>query len=260
MKMARLPRLPILSDFSTSCYLSIIPSQNKNSAVINALILLHGIGDSEVPFKNFAESMALPATVGISLRAPHPIPPFLTGSDTPGFRWSDDLLFDEPRNCLDGDAGFSCAIKLLEEIVMVLLHQCGFKERDIWFLGFGQGAMAALGLITKMERDGKASPDGFGGVVAIGAGLPKESLTWIPTEVSEKLKTPVLLCGGSNQTQVTRNTISCLKDRFGNFLYVKWEKQGDGMPRNREEMLPIMKFFAQRMRSWAGVPDGAIEL
>ncbi|POS88424.1 hypothetical protein EPUL_000170 [Erysiphe pulchra] len=204
--------------------------------------------------------MALPDTVSISLRAPHIIPPFLTGSDAPAFYWSDDLLFDEQANNIDGDGGFVRATGLLEEIITVLVNRCGFKQRDLWFLGFGQGAMVALGLVAKIERAGSVGRDEFGGVVAIGAGLPKETLTWIPAKSSDSLKTPVLLCGGSNETQVTRSTITCLKDRFVNFRFIQWNKHGDGMPRNREEMLPIMEFFARRMRSRAGVPDEAIEL
>lgn len=261
MKMTRLPRLPQINDFLTSCQLSIIPPRNNNSSTVtNALVLLHGLGDSEVPFKYLAESMALPDTVSISLRAPHIIPPFLTGSDAPAFHWSDDLLLDEQTNSIDGDGGFTRAIGLLEEIITVLANRCGFKERDLWFLGFGQGAMALLGFVAKIERERSAGRDEFGGVVAIGAGLPKATLSWIPAMVSDKLKTPVLLCGGSNETQVTRTVITCLKDRFVNFRYVKWEKHGDGMPRNREEMLPIMEFFARRMRSRAGVPNDAVEL
>ncbi|RKF65334.1 putative hydrolase C9G1.08c [Erysiphe neolycopersici] len=185
--MARLPRLPQINDFPTSCRLSIIPPQNNNSsAVTNALILLHGLGDSEAPFKNLAESLALPDTVSISLRAPQIIPPFLTGSDAPAFYWSDDLLFDEQANSIDGDGGFVRTTGLLEEIITVLANRCGFKERDLWFLGFGQGAMAALGLVTKVERGGGAGRDEFGGVVAIGAGLPKETLTWIPATASDR--------------------------------------------------------------------------
>jgi hypothetical protein len=32
------------------------------------------------------------------------------------------------------------------------------------------------------------------------------------------------------------------------------------MPRSREEMLPIMRFFARRLRSRGGVPEGAVEV
>ena len=42
--------------------------------------------------------------------------------------------------------------------------------------------------------------------------------------------------------------------------YHKWDRAGDGMPRNRDEMLPIMRFFARRLRSRKGVPEGSIEV
>jgi hypothetical protein len=51
-----------------------------------------------------------------------------------------------------------------------------------------------------------------------------------------------------------------LKARFGEVEYIKWGKAGDGMPTNREEMVPIMRFFARRLKSRAGVPVGAVEL
>ena len=68
------------------------------------------------------------------------------------------------------------------------------------------------------------------------------------------------MLGGSRSTQVTRSAVDGLKRRFGDLEYVKWEKGEDSMPRSREEMLPIMKFFARRLRSRAGVPEGAMEI
>jgi hypothetical protein len=32
------------------------------------------------------------------------------------------------------------------------------------------------------------------------------------------------------------------------------------MPKNREEALPMMHFFARRLRSQKGVPEGSVEL
>lgn len=51
-----------------------------------------------------------------------------------------------------------------------------------------------------------------------------------------------------------------MRERFQDVEYVKWAKSEDSMPRSREEMLPIMKFFARRLRSRAGVPEGAVEV
>jgi len=75
-----------------------------------------------------------------------------------------------------------------------------------------------------------------------------------------KLKTPVLLLGGSTNSIVTPSSVSKLKDVFEFAEYKQWKKAGDGMPSNREEMLPIMQFFAQRLRSRRGVPEGSVEI
>ncbi|TQS34810.1 hypothetical protein Golomagni_04794 [Golovinomyces magnicellulatus] len=256
--MIHRPRLPQKSDFPNISKLSIVPPPG-NTTLTSVLLLLHGLGDTEVPFTKLAQSLTLPATVGIAIRAPNLIPPLFTGLEAPAFHWSDDLIFNEHDLNMDSDGGFSRAISSLEEIVMNLRHRCGFEERDILILGFGQGASVGLGFIARMEKDQNLI-SGFGGIVAIGGGLPKETLCWIPDTPSAKLKTPLLICGGNSKTNVTQEVISTLKARFADMRYVKWEKQGDEMPRNRQEMLPIMEFFARRIRSRAGVPHDAVEL
>jgi hypothetical protein len=95
----------------------------------------------------------------------------------------------------------------------------------------------------------------LGGIIAIGGGLPLSS-----PGAGGKAKTPVLVLGGSRSTQVTRSAVDALNVRFGEVEYVKWVKAGDGMPANREEMIPIMRFLARRLKSRAGVPEGAVEL
>jgi hypothetical protein len=76
----------------------------------------------------------------------------------------------------------------------------------------------------------------------------------------KKNGTPVLVLGGSSGTRVTRGPLERIKDVFQFVEYVQWKRPGDGMPSNREEMLPIMQFFARRLRSRAGVPEGSVEI
>lgn len=151
------------------------------------------------------------------------------------------------------DAGFTTISRILGEITGVLKENCNYPTRNIHFLGFGQGGMAALHFISS-----SASPE-FGGVISIGGRLPSSSSSSSFSSGS-KSKTPVLLCGGSRSSQVTRSAVDGIKERFQDVEYVKWEKGDDGMPRNREEMLPVMRFLARRLRSRAGVPEGAVEI
>lgn len=42
--------------------------------------------------------------------------------------------------------------------------------------------------------------------------------------------------------------------------YHQWKKADDSIPQNREEAMPMMQFFARRLRSQKGVPEGSLEL
>lgn len=255
-----LSRLPLKTDFPPNLTLDIIPSPSTSSssstptrAPTNILILLHGLGDTQLSFSTLGRNLNLPETACISLRGPNPIPSLFTGSEDPAFHWSDDVLFDEGKGEIDLDAGFVTSGKVLQEVLAVL-RECGFKDREILFLGFGQGGMAALSFVAN------SSDLEFGGVVSIGGRLPASSSPGAGKGGKGKSKTPVLVLGGSRSTQVTRSAVDGLKERFGDLEYVKWKKSEDSMPRSREEMLPVMKFFARRLRSRAGVPEGAVEV
>ena len=159
------------------------------------------------------------------------------------------------------DAGFVTSSKLLSQVVSILEEKCKFPSRNILFLGYGQGGMAALSYLTSSlpnpnSSSGPSQEKEFGGVISIGAGLPASFVL----EGKGKARTPVLVCGGSRSTQVTRGAVDKLRGAFTEVEYVKWQKADDGMMRNREEALPVMRFFGRRLRSRAGVPEGSLEV
>jgi predicted esterase len=173
--------------------------------------------------------------------------------DLEGFHWGDDILFDQERGEMELDTGFSRSTKLLlEEVIRAtLVQKCGYKQREIMVFGFGQGGMVAVNVAAEMGSEE------LGGVISIGGILPEKAP--LP-EVGKKSGTPVLLCKGNRNSVVKENNIRRLKDTF-EFLEVKeWKKIGDGMPNSRDEMLPIMQFFARRLRSLKGVPKGSVEI
>ncbi|CZT08403.1 related to Phospholipase/Carboxylesterase superfamily [Rhynchosporium agropyri] len=242
-----LSRIPTKADFPSNLILDIIPP--PSGSPVNILILLHGLGDTQTSFSTLGKNLNLPETVCISIRGLNPIPPIFTGSETPAFHWGDDVLVDEGKGEIDPDGGFKMVESVLGAILLkALIEECGFQARNIHFLGFGQGGMVALHLASCREEE-------FGGVISIGGRLPASS-----SQSAEKCKTPILLCGGSRSPQVTRSAVDAIKARFMHVEYVKWEKGDDSMPKNRDEMLPLMKFLARRLRSRAGVPEGAIEV
>ena len=239
-----MPTLPKQADFPTSLDLSITPPPASSPRTTNVLILLHGLGDTSVSFTNLGKQLALPETTCISLQAPMPLP-----FDLGGFHWGDDITFDQASGQMDFDTGFTKAVKIIKQDVIEdgLLKKCGYTPREIMLFGFGQGAMAALAVAASM-------PEELGGVVSIGGPLPSSSAS------AKSVKTPVLVLGGSSNTLITRTNLDKLKAAFPFVEYQKWNRTGDGMPRNRDEMLPIMRFFARRLRSRAGVPEGSVEV
>ena len=212
------------------------------------MILLHGLGDTNASFTKLGQQLNLPETACVAVQAPMPLP-FELG----GFHWGDDMVFDQNTGEMDVDTGFktSTVIVLDSVIRKGLIEKCGYKPREIIIFGLGQGGMVGLQAAAELERDE------LGGVVSIGGAL---SLSLPLKALDKKSRTPVLVCKGSKGSVVSDSAISRLKDAF-EFVEIKeWKKNGDSMPSNREEMLPIMQFFARRLRSTSGVPAGSVEL
>ena len=150
---------------------------------------------------------------------------------------------------MDFDTGFSKITRILKEDVIKsgLVEKCGYKAREILLFGFGQGGMATLATACSM-------PEELGGVISIGGPIPSSITTAKP------VSSPVTLCGGSSGTLITRTALDNVKKAFDYVEYHKWDRSSDAMPRNRDEMLPIMRFFARRLRSRKGVREGSVEI
>ncbi|KZF20410.1 alpha/beta-hydrolase [Xylona heveae TC161] len=261
-------RLPSVSDFPSSVTASVTPPPASHPPT-NILLLLHGLGDTNASFTALGRNLNLPETACVSLQAPMPLP-FELG----GFHWGDDILFDESSMRMEFDTGFTRSTRLIADEVIrrVLIDKCGYRPREIVIFGFGQGGMAALAATRSLLPSPSSSTSSssvsdnelkeLGGIISIGGPLPASTTTSISSSpaAAVKSRTPVLLCGGSSQTLVTASALSRTKDAFEFVEYTRWRKVGDSMPGNREEMLPIMQFFARRLRSRRGVPPGSVEL
>ncbi|KAL8847552.1 MAG: hypothetical protein Q9221_007411 [Calogaya cf. arnoldii] len=241
------PRQPAPSDFSTKLNISIVPPPSGQSSV-NILLLLHGLGDTNTSFTNLAKQVSLPETTCISIQAPSPLP-----FDLGGYHWGDDITFDPSQGTMDYDTGFSKSCRMLSEDVIetILFQKCGYKPRNILFFGYGQGGMAAIATALTLEAE-------LGGIISIGGPLPSSFQN--PQDGAAKNRTPLTVLGGSSGTLITHSALTHLKRSFQTVEYTKWSRPGDGMPGNRDEMLPIMKFFARRLQSQSGVPEGSVEV
>lgn len=258
---------PTRADFPSHLSLTITPPpsppppQPPQQTPPNILLLLHGLGDSATAFTSFARALHLPETTVLTIQAPHPLP-----FDLPGAHWGDDVTLDAGSGGgLDMDGGFERATRLLVEDVVrgVLVQKCGYGERDILVFGFGQGGMAGLCVANALASSSSTSSGGGGGesgkelsgVVSIGAPYPLSAKAG-----RKKTRTPVLLVAGRDSTAVSDGAVQRTKQEFEFVEVHRYARRGDGMPRNREEMWPVMQFLARRLRSWRGVPEGSVEI
>lgn len=227
------------------------------------LILFHGLGDFEEAYTGLAKTLALPGVMGISVRGVTPLPPALLGlSDddempTRHFHWGDDLAISSTTGELELDPGFTKSTDaVLQKLIRgVLIEKCGWDTRDMLMFGYGQGGSVALGLASRL-RDNEQVPgaaDGdnaaaraFKGIVSVGGPLPASMIPSISAR--EKCRTPALVCHGRSSEAVDEEAMDALKSEFTDVREVKWKKGNDGMPDSREEMLPIMQFFAERLQ------------
>jgi predicted esterase len=161
------------------------------------------------------------------------------------------------------DAGFTKATKVLTGLVRrVLIEKCGYRLREIMVFGFGQGGMAGLALARELGIESKGSGaeawsgevGPLSGVVSIGAPYSVDG-----SRVG-KNRTPVLLVAGRDSVAVSDDAVRRTKLVFEFVEVSRYARRGDGMPSSREEMLPVMQFFARTLRSRQGVPEGSVEL
>ncbi|OLN84939.1 putative hydrolase C9G1.08c [Colletotrichum chlorophyti] len=251
------PRIPTQEDFTPIQPLLPLtlnfPSPPESTTAI--LILLHGLGDSETPFASFARAMSLPGVLSISVRGPSPLPPSMLPSPSPtgNFHWGDDLTLDPSSDILSSDPGFSKSAGLITDRLIreTLIARCGWELSDIILFGFGQGGSLALGLASQLRlgptvvdvTDGQRPKDEgtLKGVISIGGPLPH---SMVPT-VSARGKSKTKVC----LVQLEDDEIDDVKTEFVDVRVVKWKRRDVAMPRDREEMLPLMKFFAECLKS-----------
>lgn len=163
------------------------------------------------------------------------------------------------------DAGMTrSTTTLVDEVVRgVLVRKCGYALREIMILGLGQGGMAGLVAARELGRASTSANEGavgeesgtLAGVISIGAPYPLSG-----ERSGAKSRTPVLLVAGRDSVVVSDGAVRRTKEVFEFVEVSRYARKGDGMPSNQDEMLPVMQFFARRLRSRQGVPEGSIEI
>lgn len=244
-------KTPSQADFPPNLPITItLPPTPTSGPSPNILLLLHGLGDSATGFTPFGRALHLPETTVLTIQAPFPLP-----FDLGGFHWGDDVSFDSSTGSLDMDASFTKSIPIIATLIQdSLITKCGYRPREILVLGFGQGGMAALSLARELTTK-DVSKEALAGVISIGAPYPLSGL-----RSGTKNRSPVLLVSGRDSGVVSDSAVKRTKEVFEFVEVSRYARKGDGMPSNRDEMLPVMQFFARRLRSRQGVPEGSVEL
>ncbi|KAM4056064.1 phospholipase/Carboxylesterase [Hirsutella rhossiliensis] len=252
------PRIPTEADFAplaaTLPHTLHFPSPRESTTAL--LVLLHGLGDSEAPFARFARGVALPGVLAVAVRGTAPLPLLDNDDDDDGghFHWGDDVRFDAGTGDVDADPGFGRAARAVMDGLVrgVFVERCGWEVGDVMLFGFGQGGSLALGMASQLRASpavidvtdsASASPNGgsgrdeaFKGVVSIGGPLPA---SMVPTTTARSKSTTRVLA-----VQLDEDQVEAIEAEFRHVTAVRWRRRDVAMPRDRDEMLPIMRFFA----------------
>ncbi|CAG8012846.1 unnamed protein product [Penicillium olsonii] len=243
-------KTPVPGDFPSQLTVTVSPAASPTP---NILLLLHGLGDSAAAFAKFGQAINLPETTVVTVQGTAPLP-----FDLGGFHWGDDISFDSATGAIDMDAGLARATKTLVTDVIrdTLIRKCGYALREIMILGFGQGGMAGLAVARELGQKSEGHEAGpLSGVISIGAPYSLSG-----SRVGEKNRSPMLLVAGRDSVAVSDEAVRRTKQVFEFVEVSRYARKGDGMPSNRDEMMPVMQFFARRLRSRQGVPEGSVEI
>lgn len=142
----------------------------------------------------------------------------------------------------------------MSKVLSHLTNDCGWPASRIHFFGFAQGGSVALesALLwwkkvlpderrTKETEERANNPTFLGSIVSI-SGPPL-----LHHALSNKCPTPVLAFHRPrpSSSALSSGDLTSLRRFFSNVREVKLS--GDGMPRSRDEWLPIMEFWSQRL-------------
>ncbi|KAH9030502.1 hypothetical protein EDB85DRAFT_1426829 [Lactarius pseudohatsudake] len=209
----------------------------------NLLVLLHGLGDTHLPFGKLGRSFKLPQTATLALRAPEQIPYLYEQA----FQWYPSF---DPLGDVLAHPNPTAAIDYMMSVFDHLVGDCGWPAHRIHLFGFSQGGSVAAESAQKWWRralqpqqtsSDNTSLQPFGSVVTVGGPL----LSY-PT-LSALCTTPVLVFHRPPPAEpsLPRDALPAFRKGFTRVIDV--EKSGEGMPRSRDEWHPIMQLWSERL-------------
>lgn len=220
----------------------------------NLLVLLHGLGDTHVPFAKLGRSLNLPQTATLALRAPEQIP-FLYEQAYQWYTSFDPLgdLIDRPNP--------TPALDLLRIVISHLVDDCNWPPLRIHLFGFAQGGSVAVESVVSWwkgelartrklqvtenrehdeeddDRRGNITRQ-LGSVVTVGGPL----LSY-PT-LEKPCPTPLLIF---HRGSLCKSAFASFSKAFAKVQEVERRDGGQDarMPCSKDEWEPIMRFWSE---------------
>jgi len=228
----------------------------------NMLILLHGLGDTHLPFARLARSLKLPQTATLAIRAPEQIPYLYEQA----FQWYTSF---DPLGELIERPNPTPALDLLSSTLHHLITDCSWPPERIHLFGFAQGGSVAVEFCLKwwkseLEKQRASiseatveandnsndtaanqphSPKSLGSAVTISGPL----LSYYPA-LSHPCPTPLLIIHrpSPSESALPPSAITSFKKVYSKVQDLVIGK-GEGMPRSREEWEPVMKLWSENL-------------
>ncbi|KAF7292961.1 Abhydrolase-2 domain-containing protein [Mycena indigotica] len=191
----------------------------------NLLILLHGLGDTQIPFFKLGKQLKLPQTAVLVLQAPERIP-FLYEE---AYAWYPSF---DPLGELIPRPNPTSALELLDKIINHLREDCTWPLDRVHLFGFAQGGSVAAEFGVKLHRET------LGSIVTVSGPL----LSY-PT-LSTLSLTPILVAYRS--PSLPASELPAFKKGFSRVRESKMVPEG-GMPASRTEWEPIMRFWSDNL-------------
>ncbi|KAJ3985834.1 hypothetical protein F5890DRAFT_1564612 [Lentinula detonsa] len=208
----------------------------------NLLVLLHGLGDTHVPFAKLGRQLKLPQTAVLALRAPEKIP-FLYEEAYQWYPSFDHLgdLIDRPNP--------TPTLDILSKVFSHLIKDCSWPTDRIHLFGFAQGGSVALEFGIKFWREQRADSESSLPVSSLGSIVSISGpLLSYPT-ISSSSPTPVIAVyrPPPAEPSLSPADLTALKKAFSSVREAKLVAKGPGMPSSKEEWEPIMRFWSERL-------------
>ncbi|PLW30889.1 hypothetical protein PCANC_00367 [Puccinia coronata f. sp. avenae] len=204
----------------------------------NLLILLHGLGDTQIPFGELARKLNLPQTAWMSLRGFERVPIL----EEEAYQWweSFDMTGSPVR-----DPNPSWTLAKLEEMMERLTSdELGWRTEAIHLFGFGQGGSCVSELALQWNRSHPSSAP-LASVVSISG--PLLSLPTIPP--ANRSPTPVLLWTRRGE-DVTQKWRSAFERGFHSVQHAAGPPAPhQQMPATPQEWKSILEFWSKFLKA-----------